>query len=224
MSTDVVLSLVGFGGTLLLVVVGLLNFTVFLRQLRLAREQIQTAVRQLEVARKQPEIQLIQRAITETSEHARLLVEKPYLRPYFYDNRDWQPGDRAGRDEVKAMAELMLNNFASAVMHAAAFPQYPVRGIDRIIMFNLRRSPALRDFLLESFERFPLTGLTLLCFKNDTAAGVEEDLRRLIASCADDGEERERREQLLRMFRQTEYGSALEFTRRTMEAGRGLPG
>lgn len=44
MSVDVWIGLMSFGGTLLLVVVGLLNFSVFWRQLRIAQEQIQTAV------------------------------------------------------------------------------------------------------------------------------------------------------------------------------------
>ncbi|MBA3468703.1 MAG: hypothetical protein H0T53_03565, partial [Herpetosiphonaceae bacterium] len=85
MSNNTLLTAISFGGTLLLVLIGLLNFSVFLRQLRAARDQIDTSLRQLELAQKQPEIQLIQRAIAETSEHVRLLVERPYLRPYFYD-------------------------------------------------------------------------------------------------------------------------------------------
>jgi len=32
----------------------------------------------------------------------------------------------ASLNEVKAMAELVLNNFASAIIHSAVFPQYPV--------------------------------------------------------------------------------------------------
>src|SRR5215210_1467304 len=66
----------GLRATILLVVVGLLNFSVFRRQLQLAREQIDTAVRQLELARKQPDLYLIQRAIAQTSDHVRLIVDK----------------------------------------------------------------------------------------------------------------------------------------------------
>ena len=73
--------LLTISGTLLLVVTGLLNFTVFVRQLRAAREQLETARHQLESARQQPEIQLVQRAMSETSDHLKLLVERPYLRP-----------------------------------------------------------------------------------------------------------------------------------------------
>jgi type II secretory pathway pseudopilin PulG len=46
------------GGTLLLVLTSLLNFSVFVRQLRASREQLETARRQLENARVQPEILL----------------------------------------------------------------------------------------------------------------------------------------------------------------------
>jgi hypothetical protein len=219
MGAEVIISLLGFGGTLLLVTVGLLNFSVFRKQLRLAQEQIETAITQLDISRKQPEIQLIQRAITETTEHVRVLVEKPYLRPYFYENKPWREGDSVSRDEVNAMAELLLTNFASALMHAAAFPQYPVNGVDRAIMFHLRQSPALRSFLFESFDRYPLTGLTLLILKNDARAEVEADLRRLIAAAGDDERERRRREGLLRLLKTKEQTAAIQFTKFSMERG-----
>lgn len=116
MNTELLIPLLTFGGTLLLVVTCLLNFSVFVRQLRAAREQIETARRQLESARQQPQIQLVQRAMSETY-HLEILIEKPYLRPYSYENRPWAEGDMASGDEVKAMAELLLNNFASAIIH-----------------------------------------------------------------------------------------------------------
>jgi hypothetical protein len=83
----------GFVGTLLLVLVGLLNFSVFRKQLRIAKDQIDTAVRQLEIAQKQPDLYLIQRSVTETSNHLRLFVEHPKLRPYFYSEAEWNPSD-----------------------------------------------------------------------------------------------------------------------------------
>lgn len=214
------IGVLGFAGTLMLVLVGLLNFTVFTRQLRLAQEQIDTAVRQLEVAQKQPDLLLIQRAITETSDHVRLLLDKPYLRPYFYEGAEWRPGDTATRDEVLAMAELILNQFASALMHSAAFPQYPVRGIDRIITFHLRQSPALREFLVANFDRFPFSGLTMLCLKNGERVGVEADLRRLIEAPGVDAPEVERRRELLREYQGSEARAAIEFTTASMERRR----
>src|ERR1043166_9974124 len=145
MGMDGLLGVLGFGATLLLGLAGLLNFSVFRKQLRIAKEQIDTAVRQLEIAQKQPDLYLIQRAVTETQNHLLLFVQHPNLRPYFYSEAEWKPGDEVSLDEIRAMAELILNNFASALMHSAAFPEYPVRGVDRAIMFHLRRSPALRD-------------------------------------------------------------------------------
>jgi hypothetical protein len=210
----------GLGATVLLVVVGLLNFSVFRRQLYIAREQIDTAMHQLEIARKQPDLYLIQRAIAESSEHVRLMVERPQLRPYFYDTVTWRAGDRASRDEVLAMGELMLNNFASALMHSAAFPEYPVRGIDRIIMFHLRQSPTLRELLLEMFDRFPFTGLSLLLFKNHSRAEVQADLEALIATPGLDAPEVERRQELLRIFQQTDAGNPIDFTTLTMQQRR----
>jgi hypothetical protein len=75
MGLETLIGVLGFMGTLLLVLVGLLNFSVFRKQLRIARDQIDTAVRQLEIAQKQPDLYLIQRAVTETSNHLRLFVE-----------------------------------------------------------------------------------------------------------------------------------------------------
>lgn len=219
MNYEVWISLLTFGGTLLLVVTGLLNFSVFVRQLRAAREQLETARRQLENARQQPEIQLVQRAMDETSDHLRILVERPYLRPYFYDNKIWRDGDKASSDEVKAMAELLLNNFASAMIHSAAFPQYPVRSVEQTIRFHLRHSPALRDFLIEGFERFQLAGLALLCLKNETKEGAEKDLRELIAAAADE-REKARREALLRHLQFTDKAEPLELAKHILDMKR----
>jgi hypothetical protein len=210
----------GLAATLLLVVVGLLNFSVFRRQLHLARHQIDTAVQQLEIAQKQPDLFLIQRAIAETSDHVRLLVERPYLRPYFYDGVAWHPDHKASEDELKAMAELMLNNFASALMHAAAFPEYPVRGIDRTIMSHLRSSPVLRETLMETFDRFPFTGLSLLWLMYDTPAQVEAQLQRLVDVPGLDEPEAERRRELLKLFRTCDNRGALEFAALTMQQRR----
>ena len=220
MRVEMWIGLMGIAGTLLLVAVGLLNFSVFRKQLRAAQDQIDTAVRQLEIAQKQPDLHLIHRAIAETSDHIRLLVERPYLRPYFYDDVEWKVSDRATGDEVRAMAELMLNNFASALMHAAAFPEYPVRGIDRSIMFHLRQSPALRELLIEMFDRFPFTGLSLLCLKNETSAGVEADLKRLIEAGGVDEPEARRRRELLRIYQTSEARGAIEFTTLSMQKRR----
>lgn len=221
MNYEALIPLLTVGGTLLLVVTGLLNFSVFVRQLRAAREQLETARRQLESARLQPEIQLVQRAMTETSEHLKILVERPYLRPYFYENKRWAEGDRASADEVKAMAELILNNFASAIIHSAAFPQYPVRSVEQNIRFHLRQSPALREFLFEAFDRFQLAGLALLCLKNQTKAETEEDLRGLVSAAAD-GAERERRERLLGCMRSTDKAAPLELARYSLDEARAL--
>jgi hypothetical protein len=210
----------GLTATILLVVVGLLNFSVFLRQLKLARDQMDTAVRQLELARKQPDLYLIQRAIAETSDHARLLVERPYLRPYFYESVEWREGDRASRDEVLAMAEVMLNNFASALMHSATFPEYPVRGIDRTIMFHLRNSPALQQVLFQTFDRFPFTGLSLLCFKNESKSETEADLDTLIAAGGLDAAETDRRRELLDILRTSDAASPIDYAVLTMQRRR----
>jgi hypothetical protein len=220
MGFEALIGVLGFVGTLLLVTVGLLNFSIFRKQLRIAKDQIDTAVRQLEIAQKQPDLYLIQRSVTETSNHLRLFVERPQLRQYFYSEAEWRPGDEVSLDEIKAMAELILNNFASALMHSAAFPEYPVRGVDRIIMFHLRRSPALREFLLENFERFPFTGLTLLCLKNETRDEIEADFKRIIEAPDVDDSEIERRKGLLQLYRSSPAREPIEFTSYSMKRRR----
>ena len=217
MSSELLISLLTFGGTLLLVITGLLNFSVFVRQLRAAREQLETARYQLENARQQPEIQLVQRAMDATSDHLKVLLDRPYLRPYFYENKQWSPGDTATEDEVKAMAELLLNNFASAIIHSAVFPQYPVRSVEQTIRFHLRNSPALRGFLTEGFERFPLAGLALLCLKNEAKEETVKDLESLIAASVNDERERARRERLLRHLQSTNKAEPLELARYSLD-------
>ena len=95
MNLETIIPVLAASGTLLLVATGLLNFSVFLRQLRAGREQVETARRLLESARQGPEIQLVQRAMTETSDHLKVLVERSYLRPYFYEHKAWSAGDQA---------------------------------------------------------------------------------------------------------------------------------
>ncbi|MFL6568767.1 MAG: hypothetical protein ACJ8LI_06325 [Chthoniobacterales bacterium] len=219
MNTGYWLPILTLSGTLLLVVTGLLNFSVFVRQLRAAREQLETARRQLENARQQPEMHLVQRAMAETSDHLPLLVERPYLRPYFYDNKEWKEGDRATSDEVKAMAELLLDNLASAIIHSAAFPQYPIRGVEQNIRFHLRHSPACREFLLDAFDRFPLAGLALLSLKNSTQHETEENLRLLIAR-TNDPIEKSRRERLLHHLQTTDRKEPLDLAQYSFDRTR----
>jgi hypothetical protein len=201
----------------LLVLTGLLNFSVFVRQLRAAREQLETARRQLESARQQPQIQLVQRAMAETTDYLKIFIERPYLRPYFYDDTAWVEGDKATLNEVKAVAELLLNTFASAIIHSAVFPEYPVRSVEETIRFHLRHSPALRDFLLEGFDRFQLAGLALIWLKNETKADAERDLRELISGAGTDVAEKARRERLLRHLQSVDKPHPLELAKYSLE-------
>lgn len=211
MSTELLVSILSFAGTLLLVLTGLMNFSVFIRQLRNARQQLETARQQLEHAQQQPEIQLIQRAMVETSEYLHYFVEKPYLRPYFYADKAWKQGDRASADEVMALAELILHAFASAIIHAAAFPQYPARSVEQTIRFHFQQSPALREFLVENFDRYTYSGLALLCLKNATKEQIESDLQDLIATT--DGREQARREQLLALVEGADSADPFELAK-----------
>jgi hypothetical protein len=219
---DTAIAILAVAASLMLVVTSLLNFSVFLRQLRAGREQLETTRRMLENARQGPEIQLVQRALMETSDHLSVLVEKPYLRPYFYENKEWREGDQATSDEVKAMAELLLDNFASAIIHSAAFPQYPIRGVEQNIRFHLRHSPALREFLMGAFDLFPMAGLALLSLKNGSVEQTVSDLHRLIEAAGDDETERARRERLLHHLQTTDDTEPLALAKYSYERVRSL--
>src|SRR5262249_13835353 len=100
--------------------------------------------------------------------------------------------------------------------------QYPLQGLDRIIMFHLRNSPALLEFLFQHFDRFPLTGLTLLCYKNNNEDEVEADLLKLIAMPGIDQVEQRRRKGLLQIFKNNQTDNVVEFTKFTMGFASGV--
>jgi hypothetical protein len=110
------------------------------------------------------------------------------------------------------MAELLLDNLASAIIHSAAFPQYPLRGVEQNIRFHLRNSPACRDHLLEAFDRFQLAGLALLSLKNTSKEQTADDLRALIARAADPIE-KARRERLLHHLQTTDRPEPLNLAK-----------
>ncbi len=119
------------------------------------------------------------------------------------------------------MAELLLDNLASAIIHSAAFPQYPIRGVEQNIRFHLRQSPACRDFLLEAFDRFPMAGLALLSLKNTSQEETEADLRSLIAR-TDDSAEKARRARLLHYLQTTDHKDPLSLAKYSLERVRRL--
>ena len=100
MGIETLIGVLGFLGTLLLVVVGLLNFSVFRKQLRIAKDQIDTAVRQLEIAQKQPDLLLIQRAVAQTSDHLR----------YFVEHQNYDPTFTMGPSGVPAMRSRQMRS------------------------------------------------------------------------------------------------------------------
>jgi hypothetical protein len=115
------------------------------------------------------------------------------------------------------MAELLLDNFASAIIHSASFPQYPIRGVEQSIRFHLKNSPALREFLIENFDRFQLAGLALLRLKNETVAETEDDLRRLIAEAGADEREHARLKRLLGHLQRNNDAEPLELAKYSIQ-------
>ena len=118
------------------------------------------------------------------------------------------------------MAELLLDNLASVIIHSAAFPQYPIRGYGADDSVSPAQSPGDGDSLDEAFDRFPLAGLALLSLKNETKAQTEEDLRRLIAAAEGDEQGKVRLERLLQHIQSTDKTQPLELAKYSYDRAR----
>jgi hypothetical protein len=70
---------------------------------------------------------------------------------------------------------------------------------------------------MESFDRFQLVGLALICLKNETKADAERDLRDLISAAGTEMAEKARRERLLRHLESTDKGDPLELAKYSLE-------
>src|SRR5258705_6705088 len=88
---------------------------------------------------------------------------------------------------------------------------------EETIRFHLHHSPAPRDFLIESFDRFQLSGLALTCLKNETKTDAERDLRELISTAGADVAEKARRERLLRHLDSADQAHPLELAKYSLE-------
>ena len=170
MTTEIAISLAGLAGSLALAFVAALNLFT-------SRQLLVRVSRQLEIAENQSEMTLIRNAFIEMSEFLQIFVEKPHLRPYFYDSRPTPTGDDRVDAEVSALAEWILTNFATAISLAVMLPDYPIGALKETIRFHLRHSPAMRKHLEDRFSGFPVTGMTLLRWtyetKSETAQALE---------------------------------------------------
>lgn len=169
MSQEVILSLVSLAGSLVLALVAALNLFT-------SRQLLVRVSRQLEIAENQSEMTLIRNAFIEMSEFLQIFVEKPHLRPFFYDNKPTPSGDELLDAEVAAMAEWILTNFATAISLAVMLPEYPIGALKETIRFHLRNSPAMRKHLEDRFTAFPVTGMTLLRWTYETKAETSQAL------------------------------------------------
>ena len=70
---------------------------------------------------------------------------------------------------------------------------------------------------MESFDRFQLAGLALICLKNETKADAERDLRDLISAAGADVTEKARRERLLRHLESADKAHPLELAKYSLE-------
>jgi hypothetical protein len=85
------------------------------------------------------------------------------------------------------------------------------------------RSPALRDFLIESFDRFQLAGPALICLKHETKTGAERDLRDLISAAGTEVAEKARRERLLRHPESADKAQRLKLAKYCLDRGGASP-
>ena len=70
---------------------------------------------------------------------------------------------------------------------------------------------------MQSFDRFQLAGLALVCLKNDSKADAERDLRDLISVANSDVREKARRERLLRHLESADKAHPLELAKYSLE-------
>jgi hypothetical protein len=70
---------------------------------------------------------------------------------------------------------------------------------------------------MESFDRFQLAGLALICLKNETKADAEQDSRDLISAADTDVAETTRRERLLRHLESADKAHPLELAKSSLE-------
>ncbi|MBS1724244.1 MAG: hypothetical protein JSS66_14975 [Armatimonadetes bacterium] len=182
MSDQIIVSLIGLAGTLLLAFVATLNLVT-------SRQLLIRVSRQLEISENQSEMTLIRNAFVEMSEFLQIFVEKPHLRPYFYDGAAIPTGDSHLDGEVAALAEWILTNFATGISLAVMLPEYPIGALKETIRYHLRNSPAMRTHLEDRYEGFPVTGLTLLRWTYDTKQETIAALERLLGKAESEGRE-----------------------------------
>jgi hypothetical protein len=70
---------------------------------------------------------------------------------------------------------------------------------------------------MESFDRFQLADLALICLKNETKVDAERDLRALISAAGADAAEKARRERLLRHLESADKAHPLELSKYSLE-------
>jgi hypothetical protein len=66
---------------------------------------------------------------------------------------------------------------------------------------------------MESFDRFQLAGLALICPKNETKSDAERDFREVISAAGADAAEKVRRERLLRHLDSADKAHPLELAK-----------
>lgn len=215
MSDQLLVSFLSVIGTLLLAFVAVLNLVT-------SRQLLVRVSRQLEVAENQAEMNLIRNAFVEMSEFLQIFVEKPHLRPFFYEGQEIPSGDPHLDAEVLAMAEWILTNFATGISLAVMLPQYPIGALKETIRFHLRWSPAMRKHLEQRYDGFPVTGLTLLRWMYDSKDETVHALERLfqVAKQAGRSDELDRIATHLAILASADEDSDLLFAQRGLASSR----
>lgn len=215
MSEGYVIALIGLGGSLILAIVAILN-------LQTSRKLLSHVSVQIDLAEKQAEMKLIRNAFVEMSEFLKIFVDKPHLRPFFFDGKEIPTGDDGLDNEVRSLAEWILTNFATAVSLAVLLPKYPIGALKETIKFHLQHSPAMQAQLRERFSGYPVTGLTLLRwrFNNRQEALAELERYRLSAHHADNHAEAERISQLMDLLSNSPEDADLRFAAHGLAASR----
>ncbi len=170
-------------------------------------------------------IQLFERAISEFSNHLNVFHSKPNFMPYFFkangvngdigNYKKIQKND-AMYNELMVTSQLILNNFASMLIHAVLSEEYPLGGTKETIK-RYMQCPIMQEVLLENFDSYKITGLSLLLLGNNENIDQTKQVLESITDLASNDPEQLRRKQLLRRLNNARPTEWLLFTKEGRE-------
>jgi hypothetical protein len=92
-----------------------------------------------------------------------LFIDHPEWKPYFYENKELEPGDdTVSYAQLYLVAELLAGFIEATMIHRAYMPEYQWQNWDKYLREIYANSPVLRTFLREKGDWFGDELLTLV--------------------------------------------------------------